>query len=85
MTTAVPKSPSYQQVPASARRLSLEEQLALVADIASVLREAVHSEDEFKEAAYLAESPAFKRIVDRGLKHVMEGKARRVEELLSEL
>ncbi len=85
MTTALPKSPSYQQVLASARRLSLEEQLALVADIASVLRAAVHSEDEFKEAAYLAESPAFKRIVDRGLKQVGEGKARRVEELISEL
>lgn len=59
--------------------------LALVADIASVLRGVAHSADEFREAAYLAESPAFKRIVDRGLKQVKEGKARRAEELLSEL
>lgn len=85
MTTTVSTSPSYQQVLASVRRLSLEEQLALVADIATVLQSAVHSQDEIREAAYLAESLAFKRIVEHGLQEVDSGKARRVEALLSEL
>lgn len=85
MTLAVPTSPNYQQVLASVRRLSLEEQLALVADIATVLQAAVHSEDEFREATYLAESPAFKRIVEHGLQQVDTGKARKIEALFSEL
>jgi hypothetical protein len=85
MRTSVAVSATYQEVLDGVRRLSLEEQLALVADIATVLREAVRSEDEIAETAYLAESPTFQRLVEQGLKQVREGKARRVEALLSEL
>jgi len=62
-----------------------EEQLALVADIAMVLREVVCSEDEIAEAAYLAESPTFQRLVEHGLRQVREGKAQTAEALLSAL
>jgi len=73
------------QVLNNVRCLSLEEQLALVADIATVLREAVRSEDEVAEAAYLAESSTFQRLVEHGLRQVREGKVKKVEALLSEL
>ena len=85
MRTNVTPSATYQQVLDNVRRLSLEEQLALVADIATVLREAVRTEDEVAETAYLAESPIFRRLVEHGLRQVREGKAQRVEALLSEL
>lgn len=78
-------SVTYQQVLDSVRCLSLEEQLALVADIATVLREAVRSEDEVAETAYLAESPTFRRLVEHGLEQIQEGRVRRAEALLSEL
>jgi hypothetical protein len=85
MTTDVAVSATYQQVLDNVRRLSLEEQLALVADIATVLREAVRSDDEVAEAAYLAESPAFQRLIEHSLRQVREGKVQRAEALLSEL
>jgi hypothetical protein len=85
MGTDVLVSATYQQVLDSVRHLSLEEQLALVADIATVLREAVRSEDEVAETAYLAESPTFQRLVEHGLRQVREGKAKKAEALLSEL
>jgi hypothetical protein len=85
MRTDVTLSATYQQVLDNVRCLSLEEQLALVADIATVLREAVRSEDEVAEAAYLAESPTFQRLVEHGLRQVREGKVKRAEALLSEL
>ncbi len=65
-----------------ARCLSLEEQLSLVADIATVLRKAVRSEDEVAETAYLAGSPTFQRLVEHGLKQAREGEVQRVEALL---
>ena len=85
MGTDVLVSATYQQVLDSVRHLSLEEQLALVADIATVLREAVRNEDEVAETAYLAESPTFQRLVEHGLRQIREGKVQRVEALLSEL
>ena len=85
MGTDVLVSATYQQVLDNIRRLSLEEQLALVADIVTVLREAVRSEDEVAEAAYLAESPTFQRLVEHGLRQVREGKVQKAEALLSEL
>ncbi len=85
MSTNVTRSAIYQQVLNNVYRLSLEEQLALLADIATVLREAVRSEDEVAETTYLAESPTFRRLVEQGLKQVREGKVQRVEALLSEL
>ena len=84
MSTNVTRSAIYQQVLDNVYHLSLEEQLALVADIATVLREAIRSEDEVAETAYLAESPTFRRLVEQGLKQVREGKVRRVEALRSE-
>jgi len=85
MGTDVLVSATYQQVLDSVRHLSLEEQLALVADIATVLREAVRSEDEVAETAYLAESPTFQRLVEQGLRQVRDGKVQKAEALLSEL
>ena len=85
MRTNTIRSVTYEQVLDDVYRLSLEEQLALVADIAMVLREAVRSEDEVAETAYLAESPTFQRLVEHGLRQVREGKVQRVEALLSEL
>jgi len=85
MRTNVTLSATYQQTLDNVRRLSLEEQLALVADIATVLREAVRSEDEVTEAAYLAESSTFERLVEHGLRQAREGKAKKAETLLSEL
>ena len=85
MTTNTIRSVPYKQVLDDVYRLSLEEQLALVADIATVLREAVRSEDDVAETAYLAESPTFQRLVEHGLRQVREGKAQGVEALLSEL
>jgi hypothetical protein len=79
------RSVTYEQVLDDVYRLSLEEQLALVVDIATVLRESVRSEDEVAETAYLAESPTFQRLVEHGLRQVREGKVQRVEALLSEL
>jgi len=70
MRTSVAVSATYQEVLDGVRRLSLEEQLALVADIATVLREAVRTEDEVTETAYLAESPTFQRLVEQGLKQI---------------
>jgi len=85
VTTNTIRSVPYKQVLDDVYRLSLEEQLALVADIATVLREAVRSEDDVAETAYLAESPTFQRLVEHGLRQVREGKAQGVEALLSEL
>ena len=79
MRTSITPSATYQQVLDNVRRLSLEEQLALVADIATVLREAVRTEDEVAETAYLAESPIFRRLVEHGLRQVREGEAQRVQ------
>lgn len=85
MLTAATRSPHYADILAKVRRLSVEEQLALVADIATVLQAAVHTEDELREAAYLAESPAFRRIAERSLQEIEAGRVRPVEELLGEL
>ncbi len=76
---------SYEEVLKRALRLQPEEQLALVAEIAKTLRDSAYLRDEVAEVAYLAESPTFHRLVDRGLEQVREGKVRKAETLLDEL
>lgn len=74
----------YQQVLNNIRQLSPAEQLALVSDIVTDLRDS-YAGDELSEAAVLAESPTFYRLIENGLEQVKAGQARPIEGLLDEL
>ena len=75
----------YERVLDTVRRLSPSEQLALVSDIVTGLRESVHDEDELAEASELAKSPTFQRLIEHGLAQISDGESRPMEALFSEL
>ena len=85
MTISTDKLSTYQEVLQDLKRLTVEEQLSLITEIVSSLRNAVRSEDDLVEVEYLAKSPTFRRLAERGLDEVEQGLARPVESLLSEL
>lgn len=76
---------SYDQALATVRRLSPSEQLALISEIVTGLRQDVYAADDLAEAEALASSPAFRRLVDRALAQIEDGQARPIEALMDEL
>ena len=75
----------YERILDTVRQLSPSEQLALVSDIVTGLRESVPDADELAEASLLAKSPTFQRLIENGLAQIAAGKARPIEALFSEL
>lgn len=75
----------YQQILDNVRRLSPDEQLALVSDIVGGLRKSAHNADESLEANLLTNSATFQRLVENSLEYIAEGKARPIDALFDEL
>ena len=75
----------YERVLDTVRQLSPSEQLALVSDIVTGLRESVPDADELAEASLLAKSPAFQRLIEDGLAQISDGEVRPIEALFREL
>ncbi len=78
-------SAAYRQALDGVHHLSFEEQLALVKEIMASLRAATHNRNELAEVEYLAQSPTFQRLAERGLREIREGNYRNVEDLLRKL
>ncbi len=76
---------TYQEILQDLNRLTVEEQLSLITEIVSNLRNTVRSEDDLVEVDYLAKSPAFRRLAESGLGEIGQGLAHPVASLLREL
>ena len=85
MPSGTDRLSTYQEILQDLNRLTVEEQLSLITEIASSLRNTVRSEDDLVEVEYLAKSPTFRRLAERGLDEIEQGLARPVASLLREL